>query len=252
MSTTIIINPKYASISEFLHSIPSVFEHEGREIYNDRNIIKVIEAPDGTELNVKRYCVPKGPNRFVYSSGIRKPKGLRAFRYPLRMRALGIETPEPIAYIEERSFGILGLSYFISQQCGYEHTLKDVGDAEPGTYEELAESLGRFTAEMHDKRVLHRDFSPGNVLYHMDEDGDYHFSLVDINRMHFGPVSEKQGCLNFIRLWGPKHFIELLVRSYADARGFDSAKCVAFTLAARRHFWLSYRKKHRVLFKLEL
>ena len=115
--------------------------------------------------------------------------------------------------------------------------------------EELAEKKAAAAARA---TLLNSDFSPGNVLYHMDEDGDYHFSLVDINRMHFGPVGEKQGCLNFIRLWGPKHFIELLVRSYADARGFDSAKCVAFTLAARRHFWLSYRKKHRVLFKLEL
>lgn len=252
MKTTITVNPKYESLRAFLERIPTVFEHEGREIYNDRNIIKVLDAPNGTALNVKRYCVPKGPNRLVYSLGIRKPKGLRAFRYPQRLLAASIDTPEPVAYIEERRGGLLGYSFFISLQCSYEHTLKDVGNAEPGTYEALAEALGRFTASMHDKQLMHRDYSPGNVLYHVDADGHYHFSLVDINRMHFGSVDQRHGCLNFIRLWGPKRFFELLVRAYAEARGFDSDACVAFALERRRQFWTRYGKKHRVMFNLEL
>lgn len=252
MKTTITVNPKYESLRAFLERIPTVFEHEGREIYNDRNVIKVLDAPNGTALNVKRYCVPKGPNRLVYSLGIRKPKGLRAFRYPQRLLAAGIDTPEPVAYIEERRGGLLGFSFFISLQCSYEHTLKDVGNAEAGTYEALAEALGRFTASMHDKQLMHRDYSPGNVLYHVDADGHYHFSLVDINRMHFGSVDQRQGCLNFIRLWGPKRFFELLVRAYAEARGFDSDACVAFALERRRQFWTRYGKKHRVMFNLEL
>ncbi len=252
MKTTITVNPKYEPLRAFLERIPTMFEHEGREIYNDRNVIKVLDTPNGTVLNVKRYCVPKGPNRLVYSLGIRKPKGQRAFRYPQRLLAAGIDTPEPVAYIEERRRGLLGFSFFISLQCSYEHTLKDVGNAEPGTYEALAEALGRFTASMHDKQLMHRDYSPGNVLYHVDADGHYHFSLVDINRMHFGSVDQRQGCLNFIRLWGPKRFFVLLVRAYAEARGFDSDACVAFALERRRQFWTRYGKKHRVMFNLEL
>lgn len=252
MKTTITVNPKYEPLRAYLERIPTVFEHEGREIYNDRNVIKVLDAPNGTALNVKRYCVPKGPNRLVYSLGIRKPKGLRAFRYPQRLLPMGVDTPEPVAYIEERRGGLLGYSFFISLQCSYEHTLKDAGNAEQATYEALAEALGRFTASMHDKQVMHRDYSPGNVLYHVDADGHYHFSLVDINRMHFGPVDERQGCLNFIRLWGPKRFFELLVRAYAEARGFDSDACAAFALERRRQFWTRYGKKHRVMFNLEL
>ncbi len=252
MKTTLRINPKHEALRAFLGTIPTVFDHEGREIYRDRNVIKVLTAPDGTELNVKRYCVPKGPNRLVYSLGIRKPKGLRAFRYPQRLLAADIETPEPVAYIEERQRGLLGFSYLVSMQCPYEHTLKDVGNAEDGTYEELAETFGRFTAWMHDRDILHRDYSPGNVLYHVDEKGHHHFALVDINRMHFGPVGQRRGCLNFIRLWGPKRFIELAVRSYAETRGFDADECVAYALRKRRKFWLRYGKKHRVLFKLEL
>jgi len=71
---------------------------------------------DGTLVNAKRYCLPHLLNRLVYSTGLRKPKGLRAFTYPTRLLERGIETPEPIAYIEQRRCGLLGLSYFVSVQ----------------------------------------------------------------------------------------------------------------------------------------
>ena len=66
------INPKYEYLRAFIESIPDVFEKEGREIYNKRNLIKVLTAPDGTQINVKRYHVPHGPNRLIYSWGIRE------------------------------------------------------------------------------------------------------------------------------------------------------------------------------------
>lgn len=49
------INPKYEYLKDFLESIPDIFEKEGREIYNKRNLIKVLTAPDGTQVNVKRF-----------------------------------------------------------------------------------------------------------------------------------------------------------------------------------------------------
>ena len=74
----------------FIERIPDVFEKEGRVIYTGRNLIKVMEAPDGTVINVKRYHVPKGPNSLVYSLDIRKPKGERAFEYPMILEKKGI------------------------------------------------------------------------------------------------------------------------------------------------------------------
>ena len=46
------INPKYEYLRAFIESIPDIFEKEGREIYNKRNLIKVLTAPDGTQVNV--------------------------------------------------------------------------------------------------------------------------------------------------------------------------------------------------------
>ena len=77
------INPKYEHLRSYIESIPDVFEQEGCEIYNKRNLIKVLTAPDGTQINVKRYHVPHGPNRLIYSWGIREPKGERALAYPI-------------------------------------------------------------------------------------------------------------------------------------------------------------------------
>lgn len=124
------INPKYEEMRSFLERIPDVFEKEGRVIYTGRNLIKVMEAPDGTLINVKRYHVPKGPNSLVYSWGIRKPKGERAFEYPMILEKKGIGTPAPIALIEERNaIGLLGYTYLITLQCDNLHTLYEVGDA---------------------------------------------------------------------------------------------------------------------------
>ena len=83
------INPKYEHLRSYIESIPDVFEQEGCEIYNKRNLIKVLTAPDGTQINVKRYHVPHGPNRLIYSWGIREPKGERAFAYPMILKEIG-------------------------------------------------------------------------------------------------------------------------------------------------------------------
>ena len=114
MKKKIKINPKYSQLGSFIERIPDVFEQEGRVIYTGRNLIKVMEAPDGTLINVKRYHVPKGPNSLVYSWGIRKPKGERAFEYPMILEKKGIGTPAPIALIEERNAIGLHPSYNVS------------------------------------------------------------------------------------------------------------------------------------------
>ncbi|MBR5725579.1 MAG: aminoglycoside phosphotransferase [Muribaculaceae bacterium] len=246
-----LVNKKYEYLREWLERLPEDFEQLGEVIYDKRNQLRVIQAPDGTLVNAKRYCVPHAVNRVVYSLGIRQPKGRRAFLYPARLLERGIDTPEPIAYIERRHCGLLGLSYFVSVQSTLGHTLYEMGDAREGTYEELADALGRYTATMHDSEVLHLDYSPGNILWDKDEQG-YRFAVVDINRMRFGRVNMKDGCAALRRLWGPKRFIELIARSYANARGFDEEEAVRLTMQARTAFWTRYQRRHPVDFPLEL
>lgn len=247
-----LINKKYEHLREWLERLPDEFERLGEVIYDKRNQLRVIEAPDGTLINAKRYCVPHALNRVVYSLGIRQPKGKRAFLYPARLLERGIATPEPIAYIEQRHCALLGLSYFVSVQSALGHTLYELSHATEGTYEELAEAVGRFVAMMHEREVLHLDLSPGNILWDKDEHG-YHFAVVDINRMRFGRVDMKTGCATMCRLWGPKRLTELVARSYARGRGLDEDEAVRLTMKARTAYWKRYcRRHHPVEFPLEL
>lgn len=243
--TKMLLSPKYSHLRDYIASIPRLMLTEGETVYAARNLIKVLRAPDGTLLNVKRYHRPSLPNAIVYSTGMRMAKGRRAFAYPPLLEAAGIETPEAVAYIEERCCGLIGHSYFISIQCPYRHRFYEVLNLTPEQYTPLAEALGCMTARMHGAHLLHRDFSPGNILWDTAADG-YRFSVVDINRMYFGEVTLEKGCANFARLWGPVPFFEALARSYAAARGMDADRCVAVTLECRRKFWTRYIKHHKM------
>ena len=246
------INRKYEHLREYIEQLPSTFAVEGREIYRKRNLIKVFEAPDGTLLNVKRYHVPRGLNALVYSLGIRKTKGRRAWEYPALLQARGIDTPEPVAYIEERRFGLLRYSYFVSLQSPYPHTLYEMAEAEAALYEPMARALAQFAADMHEKGVLHKDFTPGNVLWQQDADGTFRFALVDINRMRFGQVTPREGLRSLVRFWGPKRFIQLLAREYAACRGYDTQRAEQEVMRWRARFWRRYAIKHEIPFRLEL
>ena len=240
-----LLSPEYSHLRDFIVTIPRLMLTEGETVYAARNLIKVLRAPDGTLLNVKRYHRPSLPNAIIYSTGMRMAKGKRAFVYPSLLNAAGIETSEAVAYIEERRFGLIGYSYFISIQCPYRHRFYDVLDLTTEQYTPLAEALGRMAARMHNSHLLHRDFSPGNILWDII-DGTYRFSIVDINRMFFGEVSLEAGCANFARLWGPTPFFETLARSYAAARNMDADRCVELTLECRRKFWTRYLKHHKM------
>lgn len=252
MSRNISIQPHYRHLADFIASVPDTMERDGQYIYGGRrNLIVSMTAPDGIVLNVKRYKIPSLPADIVYSIGIRTPKGQRAYEYPQILAQKGVETPQAVAYIEDRRCGLLRRSWLITEQCLYAHRMYELGDATPDEYEPMVKPLARFCAHMHESEVLHLDFSPGNILWERIE-GEYHFSIVDINRMHFGPVGMVQGVNSFSRLWGPKRFIVLLCREYAYLRGFDADEAEKTMLSLRARFWHHYQKKREMEFHLEL
>jgi len=245
----IVVNPTYDHLRGFIESIPNSFETEGRIIYSGRNLIKVMEV-DGIEINVKRYGIPAFVNRVVYSF-FRVPKGRRAFEYPQMLLQKGFETPVPIAYIEQRRCGLIDYSYFVSMQSPYQRNFYEFGNADIEHCKDVVIEFARYTAELHQAGIMHRDYSPGNILFDKIN-GKYHFMLVDINRMSFGRISVEMGCANFARLWGQKAFFRLLAKEYAQARHADEAYCVERVLSYRKKFWTYFAKKHTVKYNLEL
>ena len=103
---------------------------------------------------------------------------------------------------------------------------------------DLTVPFARFTADMHEKQILHKDYSPGNILFDRQPDGSVAFEIVDINRMVFDkPVGLDTACRNFCRLWGKEGFFVLLAKEYAKARGLDEDKCIRFTVRYWKRFW---------------
>ena len=219
----IVINPTFESLRPFIEALPSQFESCGTEIFRGRNVLKRYETGNRS-LVVKRFKRPHLINRFVYVT-LRLSKAARSYHNALRLLRLGIDTPQPIAYIEERHFGLCH-SYLVTTELQDMEELRRLHELlDPEHATTLLRELGRFTAEMHEKGVLHKDFSPGNLLFRIDE-GKAIFSLVDINRMRFGTVSEEEGYRNFERLWLPDDDFTTLAEAYATSRGYDPKRAV--------------------------
>lgn len=242
----IILNPVYESLRGYLMNIADHFE-SGTEIHRGRNSIRTCQI-NGITLNIKRYGVPAFPNRVVYTF-LRSPKGLRAFQYPQELIARGFESPEPVAYIEERRMGLISTSYFVSLQCPYTRRFYEFGNADINHCSDVITAFARFTARLHAAGIMHLDYSPGNILFDRI-DGQWHFSLVDTNRMAFKPICIECGCANFARLWGQPPLFRLLAQEYAKARGGDPVRCEQWVMQARKKFWKRFSKRHIIKYDL--
>lgn len=234
MKTTVVTAANSEALRPWMRSIPEVFEHEGEVIYDKRNRIKVIRH-EGVCYNVKRYRRPNLLNQWVYGH-LRATKAERAFRYGEQLTALGIQTPQPVGYILQQEGGRLQYSYLITRQVDLSRNFYEFGHGPLAGREAIVEAMVDFAAEMHEKGVLHLDFSPGNILFDFcDEKVD--FCIVDINRMRFGEVSVEEGCKSFARLWGKEDFFRLIAHRYAERRHADEAECQRMILEARARFW---------------
>lgn len=224
LKRVIKINPKFKSLLPYLETLDENFAQSGTTIYKDRNEVKVMDW-NGCLINVKKYTIPNVINRVVYTT-LRKPKAVRAYHYADILRENGIATPEPIGYRLEKKGLNLGYSYLVTVHLPSQNMLYEFGEGGIEGREDIIKGLGAFAGKLHDAGILHLDFSPGNVLYKRNDEGEIEFNLVDINRLSFGPVSIRKGCASFERLWGGDDFLDLLSESYAEARGEKNVEMV--------------------------
>jgi hypothetical protein len=238
----IVINPKYRHLEDFIRKIPNSFERGGKVIYAERNTIKRFEEK-GVSVSIKSFHVPFFLNQIVYGF-FRPSKARRSYEYGLKLLEKGVLTPEPIAYLEQKRFGLLQKSYYICAHLEYDGMMREFRTGALAGRENLLRSFARFAAFMHKQEVYHKDFSPGNILYVKNND-DYLFYLVDINRMKFQSIDMKKGCKNFKRLWGNEKMIVFIAKTYADARLLDVLACEKLTLGYHRKFWKKYGRKHK-------
>ncbi|HEY5511842.1 MAG TPA: hypothetical protein VIK10_12545 [Prolixibacteraceae bacterium] len=228
MKIRLKIAPGYEVLEDWLAKLPEHFQNGGVSIFKDRNEVKVFNEM-GFELNIKSFKVTHLINRFAYIY-FRGSKAARSFLNAVRLLASGASTPEPVAYVECLSMGILGRSYYISLQYLHDFTLRDVLDYEIPDRQNILTQWVHFTwLHLHKNGIFHLDYSPGNTLIRKEGE-QYQFAIVDLNRMKFLPVDFGKGIQNFRQLHTDEETIRLIATQYAALCGSSAEKAIEMLL----------------------
>ena len=119
------INSDYIQHKDFLSDCVTNFETKGQAFGNQkRNTLKLFTINELT-INIKSFRIPNIFNQVAYRF-FRKSKAERSFNYALKLKSLGINTPDPIAYYEFTTFLLFKKSYYISKQLECDLTYREL------------------------------------------------------------------------------------------------------------------------------
>lgn len=237
----IVINPQFEHLREAVEMIaykgvPTTAE----TIYNERNAVYRIECGDES-LSIKAFRVPNAINKIVYTN-IRKSKARRSYEAALRLNELGINSPTPIAYIEEKVGVQLHRSYYICRHI--EATNMREVESDPDKVF-ILQSLAAEMVKIHRAEVCMLDFSPGNVLYTRNSDGTLTFNHIDINRIAFGVTSRKKLFTMFERMFTQDETLKILATEYARLTGMSATEATALAITAHQAFNARIARKNK-------
>lgn len=230
------INEKYRNIKDWVEQLPQNFDQQGEVVYQARNILKKMQLPTGEEVVVKKYAIPIFINKIAYRY-FRRCKAYRAYKNAEKLLTLGIATPEPIFYIIINKNGLFYQGYFGCVNNSTPNIMREFVDYVNGG-EDILKQFASFTKMVHDKKVLHIDYSPGNIIYEKQNNGKVTFSLLDLNRMKFNKeLTRKERLYNFRRMFRCKESLTILVEEYARLCGWNPQEAVAEAIEYSTQFW---------------
>ena len=222
------IHPDYKQYSDFLNSIPSIFQQEGKSIYEGRNSVKLFSS-QGMDFIVKRFKKPNIVQGISYSF-FKKSKAERAFLYAGIFRDRGIDTPHEIAFIEIKKNRLLSDSYFICQICSAPSIMEAISS--DGFDRDLINELAAFIVRLHESKIFHGDLNLSNILFHRLEGQPTQFTLIDTNRSNIGGEETQSRCLeNLVRITHNRELLRYFILQYTSLRGWDSEKCTNFVFS---------------------
>ncbi|MDO9153109.1 MAG: glycosyltransferase [Paludibacter sp.] len=235
---SVIVTASFSDLEEFIYSLPEKFKTEGSLMHSGRNTLKVF-CVNNKSFVVKSFKIPNAINRIIYGF-LRKSKAKRSFLYAQKLITLGISTPEPVGFYEKIKFFLFRESYYACLQSECNHDFRDlITNSDFPDRIVVLKSIARFTANLHEKRIIHADYSAGNILFGKNKNNEIDVQLVDLNRLKFTKVNMKAGCKNFERLNIDNDALKVLAFEYAKARNFDEEVCVNIVLKNR---W----RKHKI------
>ena len=198
---------------------------------HQRNIIR-----ESSEWVIKQFAVPS-IWRGIWYGWFAKSKAQRSYENALR---LGEDfTPRPIAYREAKVFGILRESWYVCERAKCTGCFNDlIGAPDYPNRTEILWRIGEFTAALHKRGILHRDYSGGNILFNPD---GTRIQIVDLNRVRFYKhLSRKQRLRNFERLNIDFEALLNIAATYAQEMGEDPVYDAKYMLS---HRWRKHVKQ---------
>jgi serine/threonine protein kinase len=143
-------------------------------------------------------------------------KAERAWGGALALEERRLGTASPAGYLEKRKRGFVDRSFFFAARVdGAEEIrglFRSLQAAELGP---LLSALAAFLSQCHDRGILHRDLSDGNVLVKKDDSGGILFYLLDTNRIRLRKrLGGFRRSKNLIRLGVPPEFQRHFLRAY--------------------------------------
>ncbi len=217
---------------DFVKNIKEYFNQTSNiTIFQQRNTIKRIKF-EGAEYIVKSFKIPHLLNQVVYSI-FRESKAKKSYFNSIKIENF---VPKPIGYIEFKKFGLLKNSYYITTPFDYHFTIREpLTDKNYANKENIYKAFAKFTNQLHNKNILHLDYSPGNILIKENSWG-YEFKIIDVNRMKFKKLSEIERLENFSKLWASDEDLSMIIKEYAKINQLDENKALTIALkASQKH-----------------
>lgn len=214
-----VFQKKYEPLEKNISQLIASYNETGEQLKDARNKLKIFKLND-IKVNIKSFKVPNILNQIVYNF-FRKGKAQRSFEYANNLLSLGVGTPAPIAYYENKTLLFFKKSFYVSEQLEYDLTYRElIRDLNYPNHDEILRAFTRFTFELHEKGINFLDHSPGNTLIKI-KNGEFDFFLVDLNRMEFKTMDFKDRMSNFSRLSKYKSMVETMSDEYAKCIGKD-------------------------------
>ena len=152
-------------------------------------VVYRVDLPEGA-IYVKHFLVPDW--RATLRQWVRRGKGRNEGKSTQHLASIGVPTITPVALGERRKRKFLLENYLVTLAISsatpldefVEHHLLERPEPERSQIrQKLAEAMAVMTARLHESRLLHHDFHPGNIMVRLAGDHTPVLFMIDLDAL---------------------------------------------------------------------